>query len=313
LIAMKVSLVLCLSLCFAIYVHSAPQLYAVVTTATWTETLMWVVQVDTTTGAFTNVTSTMVYGGGSATEDGISAFDAKNMIYYYTTDVVPPVITYVSINSKSDLGEIDLYMNAIFSLTVNPLTSELFVVGYDQHNDVIIVGVSYPEGSERLVLQLPSNLQTSSIGTFDATNNIFYLVSYNNSNFMLTGIDPKTGNILSIQPFPKCSPIYPQNIKFDGKDGMVYGGGIDVSTPHQLKYDLLEMNPKTGFCNSTLVPTSMGIVTAWSYDPVNRNLWYADAINGGFLLRAVNVDSGNQVVSLNTQWILENMEIDPNT
>jgi len=307
----QIAVLLCVSLRFAM-VHSVAQMYAVVTSATWTETLMWVVQVDTTTGAFSNVTSTTVYGGGSATEDGISAFDENNKIYYYTTDVVPPMIVYVNVKSKQDLGIIDLYMNAIFSLTVNPLTSELFVVGYNQNNIVVINGVSYPEGSVRLVLQLPSDLQDSSIGTFDPTHNLFYLITYNNSGFVLTGINPKSGNIVSLKAF-NCPQIFAQNIKFDPKDGMIHGGGINPSTPHVLKYYQLTINPKTGFCNSTLVPTAMGIITAWSYDPVNRNMWYADAINGGNLLRAVNVDTGYQVDTFNTIWILENMEIDPTT
>jgi len=299
-------------LLFAGIVYSQ-QLYAVVTTATWTETLMWIVQVDTTAGTFTNVTSTEVYGGGSATIDGISGYDAKNQIYYFTTDTVPPVVSYASIKTKADLGIIDLYNNAIISLTVNPNTNELFVVGTTQTNINVITGVSYPEGNTRLVLQLPNDYQGSSVGTFDGAHNIFYLLSRNTSGNYLLGINPKTGDIMSVQGFPKCNDIYPQNIKFDSNDGMIYGGGEGISDSHILKYYQLAINPKTGSCNSTLVETENGIITSWSYDPVNRNVWYADAINGGNLLKAVNVDTGKQVSSFNTEWILENMEIDPST
>jgi len=300
-------------LLFAGIVYSQPQLYAVVTTATWTETLMWVVQVDTTSGTFTNVTSTVVYGGASATIDGISGYDAKNMIYYYTTDTIPPVVSYADIKTKADLGIIDLYNNVIISLTVNPNTNELFVVGTTQTNINIVIGVSYPEGSVRLVIQLPDEYQDSSIGTFDAAHKIFYLLSRNNSGNYLLGIDPKSGDILSVKGFPNCNDVYVQNMKFDAKDGMIYAGGEGDSDSHVLKYYQLAINPKTGACNSTLVPTENGIITAWSYDPVNRNLWYNDATNGANLLKAVSVDTGKQVSSFNTEWVLENMEIDPNT
>jgi len=89
---------------------------------------------------------------------------------------------------------------------------------------------------------------------------------------------------------------------------MLYGGATDET--QSITYDWVKIDPKTGDCSSNVVPTDKGIITAWSYDPNGRNVWYSEEINGGYLLNSVNVDTNKHWVT-NTNVLLETIEIDP--
>jgi len=289
------------------YGASSPNMYGLTATNDWTEVFNWIVSVDTDTGDFTNITSTGVFDNVIVDQDGISAFDPINKIYYYATNFKSAVVYYVNIEQKENLGEIDLSLNYVFSLTVNHLTGELFVCAVDSSTNIVVLGVSYPEGKMRTVASLPPGSLSQVVGTFDAKNDIFYMVSVNGTGPVIAAIDSQTGIIKEAHNIT-CNPGWISNIKFDATDGQIYAGGNSLT----LTYFLLVIDPATGACKQTEMPTSGGIVTSYSYDPVNRNEWYA-LTGTAYLVRAVSVDSGEQVHQIATTYLLFNFEIDPST
>jgi len=290
------------------YGASSPNIYGLVSTADWTEVFNWIVSVDSETGELTNVTSTTVFDNEILDQDGISAFDPINKIYYYATNFLSASIYYVSIKEDQNLGEIDLFLTSIYSLTVNPSTGELFVAAQDKDTNIVILGVSYPEGKLRTVASFPPGSLSQLVGTFDVQNDIFYLMSVNGSGPVLAAIDIHTGIIKSAHNLT-CNPGMISNIKFDPTLGTIYAGGNSPT----LTYSLLVIDPTTASCKQAEMPTNGGIITAFSYDPVNRNEWYSLTCTEGYVLRAFSVDSLEQVHQVNTNFLLFNFEVDPST
>ena len=149
-------------------------------------------------------------------------------------------------------------------------------------------------------------------GTFNEAKNIYYffasIVNQTQSGIAVVGIDPTTGNIKS--KFLTCPQFYPTKPKFDPQSLYIYAGAEEVQDG-EITYSYLQIDGSKGECTSQPVDTSEGIVTAWAYDQLAGNIWYADATNGGYLLRGVSVETGDQIASYNTKYILESIEITP--
>jgi len=287
-------------------IGSGSNLYCVYTSGTSTETIMWTAQIDMTTGQMTNITEVEVFGGGSITIDGISAFDTTNKIYYFTNDNIPPELYSVNIATKQNLPLTDLYVQSINRIAVNPVNYEA-VLNVEQSNVSRILAVSYPPGNVRTLV---SDLNVFLNGiTYDPTTNKFLAMASNQKGgFVIHSIDPQTGSLGKPVQVKGDTFLYPETIFFDVNSGNLVAPGIASN----FSYGLLVINPSTGDTQITYpIPPESGIVVASTYDPTTSWLWYSAATDLGFRLYAWDVINNQLAVNLTTPFLPSSLELDP--
>jgi hypothetical protein len=289
--------------------EDAPVVYGITTEATWTTTIVWMIRVDVTTGKCTNVTRAEVYGGSSATIDGISALDQNQGLYYWVTDYETPLVYMVDFSTGELEAPLDLYVEGINSLTVNPTTSELFVVAYQKQSNIpAIFGYTYPEGPVRVVKDFTgTTVKVVGTGAFDTDKNVFYLTTSNNTSVWQLGlltVDPSSGKIISTKLIPNCLSYFPDKMFYDSDTKKIHAGALNVNT---LKSSWLEIDPSTGNCQATAVQNP-GIVTAWSWDSNSGNLYYSIAASSA-MVSYINVATGKQGSLVQTYYLMESFEV----
>jgi len=280
------------------------QIYGSYVSATDSETIMWTASVDMDTGAMSNITEVEVFGGSSLTYDGISAYDAKNNIYYWTNDYETPLLYAVSTTSMLNLPVSDLYVQSISRIVVNQKTSEVVLAVY-QSNLTRVLAQSYPPGNLRV---LSSNFPYSEILgiTYDSDSDTLVFLVFSNG-LALVNMNPQTGSLGKLIPL-KGNPddINPENIYYDHTTGNIFGGG----TTSNLTYGILTINPANGATTTDFpIISDDGIVVAWSLDNSNSWMWYSAATDEGTFLFAWDPATNNQTAQIPTQFLLENIEL----
>jgi len=168
--------------------------------------------------------------------------------------------------------------------------------------------LSYPEGNVRK-LPLPTTYDAFFSATFDNNDTLIVLARMSGSaTTHMLFINPNTGALMRPVAITNCTTQLITELTYDSSDNMLYGGATDES--HSITYDWVKVDPKTGDCSASMVPSQKGIVTCWAYDINGRNVWYSEEINNGFLLRGVNVDTNKLVSAFKTKMLIETMEIE---
>jgi len=289
---------------FTSQVHGS-RLFGVYTSATDTETIMWLSEVDMQTGTMTNITEIEVFGGGSASLDGLSTFDGKNNVYYFTNDYETPLLYAIDVVNKVNLPVTDLYATSIMKMGVNQNTGELIVAVY-QDNVTNILAVSYPPGNLRtLVPAIPYEILGIS---YDGDDDLILLLVYS-SPFDIITVDPQTGQLGTPIPVKgQTNNLYPEDIFYDTNTKKIISGGMN----DQFEYGILMMDPKTGATTSDYpINADDGIITAWCLDNSDSWMWYAVATDDGPYVYAWDPVANNQTAMLNTFYVLENIEVSP--
>jgi len=285
-------------------------MYGVVTTTSDTETIVQVAEVNLQTGNLSNFIEVFTYYQASIMADGISGFDATNSIYYYASDDETPLLYSVDIAKQESRPPLLLYVEVIISITVNPVTSEAFVaIANTNAPTLLIYGVTL-KNEVRVVFEPPSRYEAIYTGAFSDDGKYLYLAAYivntTQSGAAIVTLDPQSGNILK-EIFVDCD-VFPTKLEYD-PSGTLFSGG-EMVNDSTVYYYYSKVNPTTGACSYRPVSTSQGIITSWAYDPQSKIIWYAEEINGGFLLRGVDVTNGKEVAAFNTLYLLESIEID---
>jgi len=255
-------------------------LYGVLTEFSFNDrqTLVFTVKFDLASGSYTNVTENLVFNGGSATVDGISAFDQKGQTYYFATDYLIPLIYSTNVRTQSNLAPINFGATDIESLVYDNSGRQLLTL-YEV-NGAMILGAILPQSVNK-ILAIPTTYNTGDImvGTADTNGNYYLLAKYENEIYAVATIDIANGVITKSVKFnaDTMTNVFPQSAFYDAQSKMVIGGGLSFESSG-LTYYYLEINPATGAVLKQTLGVAVGIVTSWTFDSIGRVLYFAEAV-----------------------------------
>jgi len=279
------------------YAQQPPTVYAVITEFIdkYTETAIFTVSVDLTTGAVKNVTENFIYNGGSATVDGVSAFDPKTGIYWYATDAATPYIYSTNVYQKTVDPPLDTGATYVDLLVANSGTGLLWAI-VEASNGNFLISVRN-DGTVKTAMQFNSgyNLDYICSGAIDSVKNLFYLIvstnaSIRNPAYKIFTIDLASNQVVFTSPSIMNGPGFPQYFGFDRASGNLYGM-FEQSTNENLIYSAMVLNPQTGFVSLNAVPSITGIITCSTYSNQISRLLAAET-NG--LLHFINPVNGKE-------------------
>jgi len=292
-------------------------LYSVVTEATATETLLWLVQIDTTSGAVTNVTEAMVYAGGSATIDGISTFYQTKGRYYWATNFEDAFVHEADVNKKQLLPPTDFGATEILGLNYDEGKRRLLTLFTVSGEGTFLT--SSGSGIVNFFFQLPSSFDTARDMTsaVDETKQNYYLivdVGKTSVKYEVATFDIDFAALASQVPLDDktCGTLDPQFAAYDAESGNLIGSSVVYNqTSGSLAYFYTVISPKTGVCQMTALPVLNGIVTCWTYNPLTKELWFGEATDGGSYIYSYNTQSGqlSQPLLIKGYLVPESIEI----
>jgi len=294
----RLLLVACIVFCFVLSCR-ASNLYAIVTEFSQNdeETRVYTVSLDRTTGKVTNVSADLIYAGGSATLDGVSAFDQRGGRYFFATDSATSFIYESDVIHKDLLAPRDIGAIAIENLAYDGVTNRLFAL-YLAKSGLVIASIG-PQ-TLRPVLQIPSQFNQNYVmkGTVDGTTGTYYLsAKIGNTQlptYAIATINIMNGQIIRTVAIDNTTcTVFPEYIWFDTASGDVLAGAESFDN-NQLHYHFLRIDPVTGRCTKTALQAPVGIVTDWSYDSSTHELWFSEATNSGAFLLSYNIQTGKQ-------------------
>jgi len=295
--------------CRALELASKSNMYGSVMGVRKWDILLDIASVNMANGNITTLVTSEAFYGSLGMADGISTFDSKNGVYYMVTNALPnPLLYTTDVVNAVALPSLDLYIYAFSCLAVRPATSEVFAVLMITQSTWSLWALSFPLGNVRK-MNLPTAYSDFVVAAFDDNDTLIVLAAKTRTDVDILFINPNTGELENQIPLLNCSNVFITSLVYDSSDKMLYGGS--ASNTQTIHYDWVKVNPKTGDCSSNTVSSDKGIVTSWAYDPNARNVWYAEEINGGFLLRGVNVDTNSIVSEFTTTILLTTIEIDP--
>jgi len=270
-------------------------LYGVVTVPTGTETLLWTVQIDTTSGSVTNVTEAMAYAGGSGTTPGISTFDQTNGIYYWATNMEDAFVHSVDVNKKQLLPPLDIGATEIVSLNYYASKQRLLILFYVEGQGSFVVSAG--PGVVNIVFQLSSfNSGLPSVVGVDETRQLYHLiVDAGKTPFLLDTYNMGSGDLVSQVALDSktCGSLYPQFATYDAESEKMIGGAeLFNDTNGSVQYFYTAISPKTGICQKTALPVLTGLVPCWTYNALSNELWLVDATPAGGFIYSFNTQSG---------------------
>jgi len=282
-------------------------------------TVIDVISVDLENGNLSTLCTTEMAHWGVTFSPCISALDSKNELLYMVPDPCcnSQILYIVDVVHGVTLTTIDPEVFGIKCLTVRPSTGELFAIMLQSDFNETLWTVSYSMGTVREMI-LPEHVLYCP-ATFDDNDMLVVFASTINGTALLLYINPNTGEIENKIPIVGC-PFETQwgggmdSFKYDPSDKAFYGLGV-LSHEDYKNYTTIwtRIDSKTGVCSEHQLFKLNGNIYfgCSSYDPIERNLWYAQGPTfGGSNLIAINVDNNMVVSVLNTTHDLFAMEID---
>jgi len=251
--------------------YARGNIYGLVTGSTQTQTLLQTVLVSPTNGSFSLIAENIVYVGPSLTFDGISGFDQKRQILYYSTNYGNAFVFGLDVSKNALQPPISINANSIDSIEWDALNSQLLIAGTYADNSVAVV--TYPTNgqSELLVNFTAQGIRDYIYGTtIDNKKGVYYFAFYD-----------EAAEVFNIGSFPISSPksitINKMNcgqgllaanfIFFDSGLGKIVGVGFNTTVK---QYNYFEIVSNTCTVKSLGVT---GIVTCATYDPTATTLY----------------------------------------
>jgi len=302
-------------LCFVLSCP-ATNLYSIVTEFSYNdqETMVYTVLIDRQTGVVTNVTADLMYAGGSATIDGISAFDQRGGRYFWASDSATAEIYSSNVIRKQFLPPLYIGADAIEGLVYNNINNRLYTL-YAMKSGIILAEIG-PQ-SFRGILGIPPQYNAGYVmkGAVDGKTNTYYLAAKIGTStaptYAIVTINILNGQITRSVPIDNSTcTLFPEYLWYDETSKLLLGGG-ESFVGNSLLYYFLKINPVTGQCSKTQLSTPVGIVTDWSYDSSTEELWFSEATNSGAFLISYNINTGQQTTPVLVQHGLvpESIEI----
>eukprot|EP01060_Flectonema_neradi_P006155 TRINITY_DN14127_c0_g1_i1.p1 TRINITY_DN14127_c0_g1~~TRINITY_DN14127_c0_g1_i1.p1 ORF type:complete len:323 (+),score=63.14 TRINITY_DN14127_c0_g1_i1:50-970(+) len=238
-------------------------------------------EVDMTDGVMKEIATNFVYLGPSLAMDGISAFDRKGGIFYWTTDAATPFIYRLNVTDGTLLAPIDTLGKAVSTLAFSDYSRELIIGDFSPQSESRLIRYS----EEDVIIHTYTEKVTPSRGTV-GVNTTYINWDFPKSRIEI--IDYINGKVLkTVDIDPGCRGI---SALF-----------FDASSPHEVfailasetgnNYTTIDLN--TGSC-TTSIRFDVDPLTASAYDPRTKLIWYGTANSSGIFINTISPISGHQ-------------------
>jgi len=239
---------------------------------------------------------------GQTSEQGLTAIDSLNGIFYFLTYNQANQTTNLiglSVENGAEIFHVELPLTKVFLffgfnffLNVEPKTGDIFVIAPLSNNtlsDSTILRVNRRTRVVQIVATIErGKISTTGFSAYDATNNIIFAEYYpiGSNNEVLRGYDASTGKVVrDIDPSPFIT------IDWDPKTGLLYGIGVG-------NY-IFSLNGKTGEITK-IAPIDYeysGLLSdERALDPASRSLFFFGfKLAQGVELVSINIDTGKVV------------------
>ena len=234
-----------------------------------TQSLVYTVQIDPKTGAFTTVTENFIYVGSAATFDGLSTFDQNQGDFYYTTDFESSFVFSVDTTKGALNPPISTSAVGVSQILWDHGNDQLLVTGEYENDTQIIITVPTTGPSQELFNYSTVDVEYLYSHTLDWKNGIYYVTyeTTTTSTFNLGQFSLTTPSDFTSVKFP-CANIYTLDIYYDYNLKGLLGVG---ENPKRETFSYFEI--VNGVCTETLIPADLYIVTCSSYDPTTGILY----------------------------------------
>ena len=258
-----------------------PKVFTIGTRSEKMKTVSMGFEADLETGILTEIASNFIYLGPSIAIDGISAFDKKNGLIYWTNDAATTFVYGLNVKTGEILPPIDTYGNAIGSLSFDDTTGEL------------LIGDFPSPGICRLLRYSESNVDIysyngtviTSCGTV-VPGNLY--INWNFPKTRLETIDLSTGKVLKETTVdPECGLI--TNLFSDPSDSkslIALQGSLSG-------YNYTKLDISTGSC-TTPVTFDIDPMTSAAFDHRTGLVWYAKTNATGVFINTLSPKTGQQ-------------------
>jgi len=247
-----------------------------------TETIVYTVQINPTTGQWIRIVKNFIYVGGSGTYDGISGYDSDKDVLYYATDFATPFLYSSDLKNQVLLPPIDLGLKAVLTIDYDKSLKRLLVYGM-LPNGLGLMTYSTSGGASGLLSVLTEYTSIAATAV-NSMAQLFYVVGTNSSSPNLGIIDLNNPSQLKSNFPMKCNFTFPYGIElntlyYDELDNKLFC--IAVSNSPSLKYWVAEVGISNGNCVAYPIDTGIfGIATAFTYDQITKVMWFGFAPNG---------------------------------
>jgi len=281
-----------------------------------TETIVYTVQIDLTTGKWIRIVKNFIYVGGSATYDGISGYDSDRDVLYYATDFSSPFLFSSDLENQVLLAPISLGLASVETIDYDSSKKRLLIYGAlpDKQGNGLIA-YSTTGGAGGLMSRLPEYKSIASTAV-DSDNQLYYAIGTNTSAWNIGTIDLNDPNNLKSNYPITCNFTIPYS--FD-VNSLYYDSdtknliAITVTTKPALAY-WVSVIPIDGMGKCTAYPiktSSFGIATCFTYDQMTKTLWFGFARNGPSQLISydVNTFTTTKEFDFSAQVVLEDIQV----
>jgi hypothetical protein len=271
-----------------------------------TQTVVYTVTVDPSTGKFTHVAENFIYIGSSATYDGIAAFDQKKNYLYYSTDFEASFVYGIDVTKGEILPPISINSETITSIDWDGKNQQLLILGIFQDRSSAVYTFPYSGPSVLLINFTAQGINTPQTTFLDWAKGMYYLVYFDaaKSQYNLGSFPISSPKAVQSTPLNCGKTFSPDYLFLDSSSGILFGVGFDSSVSTYKYYTI-----KGTACTVSDIGLT-GVVTAATYDPTKNilQMGYVDKATGPNMV-TLDTASSKVVSKIPTQRVLEDLQV----
>jgi len=273
------------------YGHGA--LYGIVpaTSGEGSQTTLFTVEVDPSTGNFTKIAENIVYVGASGTINGLSTFDQVNQIIYFSTDYDSSYVFGVDVTNGDLVSPISISASYIATIKWDGTNSQLLITGNFPVGNQAIITLPETGPSEELLNYTQLGYDVYPPATIDQEKGVYYFAYfddvtqvYNIGAFAIDTPDKIATAPLTCGSDP--TSFDPVAFFFDSTLGKLLGFAYNTTEDSYVYFEFTN-----GSCNVASFGLP-GTVTCGTYDPTTTTLYLG-----------YTSQSGNSLLILDTKTL----------
>eukprot|EP01112_Ceratiomyxa_fruticulosa_P002949 TRINITY_DN1335_c0_g1_i1.p1 TRINITY_DN1335_c0_g1~~TRINITY_DN1335_c0_g1_i1.p1 ORF type:complete len:323 (+),score=63.56 TRINITY_DN1335_c0_g1_i1:90-1058(+) len=281
------------------FLCSQASLYGIVTefSNNDTTTILYTVEIDPSTGDFTYLFQNFVYLGGSMTWNGISGFDQKRDILFWSVNYDSSFIFSADMDTATLRAPMTINSVWIQNYIVDPSADRVYVeAGYLDKSGTreywYVASLSLDTGASYLMTNLTeAGIESITLSALDYNSGIYYMIASGVwAQFSLSEPTDITTKTLA------CSNIFqPVWMAFNPNTNSFIGIGEGIKP--NIHYSFIHFNITDDEVTCDVKPFQLkevGIITCFTFDPTVGSLYLGVGTNTGSFLITYNTATGAQ-------------------
>lgn len=272
-------------------------------------------QLDMQTGNVHSIAKIFTFFGSSGFLDGVSAFDQKRGIFFYTSDFMDSYIYGVDTTSGKLQPPIFLEDSGIVSLHFDFVRDRLLVVDFvnlSNHSRVTrMVAIPMAENASYTAFSFPTSFQPGN-DAFDSKMGLYYSLDFTTGALSIWKVDSSSLILTKTIQTTNCSYITKFFISAVHPvfTSSLWGVQESPQSNNQILYQISNLNFANGVCESQSIPAT-GILTCYAFDELSGTLFYFDTGSQSPCVRQFNVRTSEtkKTIIPSSQWTFSDIAV----